>query len=530
MATQRIYPFLVVLVVLLVSFYAVLATNHTGRGSLPVCSQQQLSLATLHENLIIYIEKDGTLSLQYTHCRIASLADNTRVRRAVHRCLSGTHLTFLGDSLSRYLYMSLSYFLAYGVWTVPFAAESVTGKVVSSEFEYGGNWPSFHAESSTTFTTLRNEAHSPPPDVVRSRNHLGSHGIGHGDDRYQSYELCDCFRNAHSAWQQDKFFTLENRHFRVSSSNFSNVESDIRLSYLQWFGSWPMRGTKKLSFMSPENPTGTTKRVSTNVSTHQTGLQQFLLELDRMGRKLCPKASTTASAEVSPSAPTSSAMLPLAPDCLAERFSDLDRERGYQDFPPLVHSEDRCSTFNPDPASYPEPFNQTLYRENMDYCQQYVREILSGLKTTHLLINTAYWPPYSISNFGSYFLGQVVEAANEVLAAYPPSSSVSSERARLAGDHHQHANHGNSVVEHLQLPRVTWRETTASTKGPASFVAAEKMYVERVVQWQNKRSNTGGHEGNRLNNSSASLTAHRFGVYGTAGKMLIPSNECQMAV
>ena len=95
----------------------------------------------------------------------------------VRDCFRGRHILIIGDSVSRYQYLSLAQFIAYESWT-PFHGRgepmSEVESVQSSKSPSWGSWPKFMA---------------------------GTH------QRLRGYEICDCFRGP------NKPFHVENRYF-----------------------------------------------------------------------------------------------------------------------------------------------------------------------------------------------------------------------------------------------------------------------------------------------------------------------------
>lgn len=127
---------------------------------------------------------------------------------AVNRCLRGRHVLLMGDSVSRYLYLSLAQFLHQGTWASDFFPPS--------EHEgYYGSWSEFF-------------------DVTHGR--LG--GLAPG--RLGGRAVCDCFRKDYShKWvlndgmrDVETVGSLENRYFVAPGGG--------RLTFLQMFGSNPV--------------------------------------------------------------------------------------------------------------------------------------------------------------------------------------------------------------------------------------------------------------------------------------------------
>ena len=109
-----------------------------------------------------------------------------------HACLRDTTVVFIGDSLTRYQYLNLVYFLRNGKWAPP--AQHVPNRGILSmegEFDFPGGWTEFYEASNAR---------------------LGGH------------EICDCNRQGIN-WD----VAVENRYYYDPLHNF-------RVVHLQWFG------------------------------------------------------------------------------------------------------------------------------------------------------------------------------------------------------------------------------------------------------------------------------------------------------
>jgi len=113
------------------------------------------------------------------------LAKQTTYDRVIEKHLYGKSILFIGDSLTRYQYLNLVYFLATGEWSSPFPHNE-------NEKEFA-SWNQFYAT-----TTQRNK-----------------------------YEICDCYRG--DSMQS----IVENRYFSIHN---------INISYIQYF--LPSNGIK----------------------------------------------------------------------------------------------------------------------------------------------------------------------------------------------------------------------------------------------------------------------------------------------
>lgn len=98
-------------------------------------------------------------------------------------CLAGRHLLLVGDSLTRYQYLNLAFFLRSGEWSSP---------APRSEWEAdhgGGDWPSFYA-----CTQARNGASPAVPDSPCAHRPAGEGGSGGYSIAANTSEICDCLR------------------------------------------------------------------------------------------------------------------------------------------------------------------------------------------------------------------------------------------------------------------------------------------------------------------------------------------------
>ena len=113
------------------------------------------------------------------------LANQTTYNRVIEKHLHGKSILLIGDSLTRYQYLNLVYFLATGQWSSPIPHNE-------NEKEFA-SWSHFY-----NTTTLRNK-----------------------------YEICDCYRG------ESMQTIVENRYFAIHN---------INISYMQYFT--PTNGIK----------------------------------------------------------------------------------------------------------------------------------------------------------------------------------------------------------------------------------------------------------------------------------------------
>ena len=78
---------------------------------LPICTPNNLHISDFSNYSIWQLEGDGSFSLAFEHCEIVRVSPKN-----AKRCLHGSHIVFIGDSVTRYMYLSLVNFLALEKW------------------------------------------------------------------------------------------------------------------------------------------------------------------------------------------------------------------------------------------------------------------------------------------------------------------------------------------------------------------------------------------------------------------------------
>lgn len=224
MALLRIFSLFLRTVTFVLLFTLLLWDLATSLDPRPLCTPQNLNLADISLNGSWTLLPDGTFRLEMAHCRLRRFS-HTQVKH----CLKGVHLVFMGDSLSRYFYLSLAHLLARKSWAPKFArlpAHPSLQNSILSERDFKPKWSEFY----------------------RASNKLLS-------NNKDSFEVCDCFRDDSQPWYKDggghqQESCSENRHFRFVPNGFLNdTHRDVRLSYIQWYGDMPLRGHKSLSIL-----------------------------------------------------------------------------------------------------------------------------------------------------------------------------------------------------------------------------------------------------------------------------------------
>jgi GDSL/SGNH-like Acyl-Esterase family found in Pmr5 and Cas1p len=149
-------------------------------------------------------------------------------REAALSILRGKHLVIVGDSINRYMYLSLVYFLETGNFTSPYPSQTW-------EKDYS-NWTDFYQ---VTYSH-RHSILCKSLVIVRStsRDLLAAYvcfTLGASllqlqitNARLNGHEKCDC----HRIGLQD-FPMVENRYYY-------NPDTQVRITFFQWFGRYCM--------------------------------------------------------------------------------------------------------------------------------------------------------------------------------------------------------------------------------------------------------------------------------------------------
>ncbi len=353
--------------------------------NLPECSPDNLKLANASIGQW-YLLPDGTFTYEFPHCKLRRFT-----RTTASKCLKGSHLVFMGDSLSRYFYLSLAYLFAHNDWSLKFArlpGHLSLPKSILSERDFQ-NWSLFYHKSNKLLNKGR-----------------------------KIIEICDCFRNdsrpfipAVATDPHQQLDCLENRHFRyipdVSSSGNSNnngfindQENDVRLSYIQWYGLMPMRG-------------------HTSISSYPRNESIFSF-IQNLNQNLCPRNGES--------------FHPMSRYCADQRIEGRD-ELHRTNFPDFCHQLDDCANIH-------DHSKETK-------CQRFERDVLGAIGTTHVLLNVGWHA--GLQHCDPRFLEKVVDGAERYFAKPGPSKSSSSSsfqpNIKLAPVTWRAATHG-AVFEH----------------------------------------------------------------------------------
>ena len=171
--------------------------NLVGNRHLPCNLSHLLYLASRGAGKT-YWSVDDTLSINAT---AASCDPGQFSVKLARRILQGQHIAFIGDSLTRYQYLSLAYFLETGMWQSPFPTNV-------NERE----WRADQGENAD------------PQGWTRFFNGTNA--------RLNNNEICDCYRVVNGPWRRE---TAENRYYITQ-------DGSVRVSFLLWFHQQGVRG------------------------------------------------------------------------------------------------------------------------------------------------------------------------------------------------------------------------------------------------------------------------------------------------
>lgn len=271
-----------------------------------------------------YLQSDGTFKFAAQKCRLRQFTS-----KMTRKCLAGEHIVFLGDSLSRYFYLSLATILAKGKWGQKFSRYQgfdnqersiLTEKdFMLSEEDKKRPWSAFYEASSAALNSI------------------------------DAMEVCDCFRDDHLPFYNDtgrhqQQSCFENRHFRMTPNHdLDDIENDVRLSYIQWYGGMPMRGYKELSHLPRDS----------SVTSY----------LKEKSKKYCPALAGGEETEAT--------LVPYSAKCANYRSKNINGDY------PSFFEKDKCTGWPDD--------NTT--------CLQFEREVLGPMNVTSLVANIGWHSP-----------------------------------------------------------------------------------------------------------------------------------------
>lgn len=140
------------------------ASENGDFSSKPYCTVENLRVEQINgQSASWYLQHDGTFRLAFHHCRLRSFSGIE-----AKMCLANNHILFMGDSLSRYFYLSLAVLMATNQWAPKFTHSTDTKYPPSmlSEGDFG-SWSDFYHYTNSIIN----------------------------DPSTSSHELCDCFRD-----------------------------------------------------------------------------------------------------------------------------------------------------------------------------------------------------------------------------------------------------------------------------------------------------------------------------------------------
>lgn len=431
---------------------------------LPWCSPQTLSLDSADKNIIKYLQGDGSFVLSYTHCRMRNFEGHHFAN--VHRAMQGNHLVFMGDSLSRYTYTSLAFFLSNGRWSPSFPGDTPEGYSVSSEFEFK-SWPAFYLYTTRHLSRFKEAV---------SASEIERHP-------YVSYEVCDCRRGS-GTYAVDSI--TENRHLRLVPvlplNKLSRLESDqvdphrnktlyllegdldsthdIRVSYVSWFGKHPLQFRKKVSAV-PRNR------------------QDFEQYVTRVNELLCSTNATET-------------FFPLTEYCAGYRIPRVEE--------PAERTDIHVPIYDPAQPMCPASAEEALHLQPPCHV---LADILPALNATHLMMNSGMW--VNLGKFGDHFLDRFVHAARLFLV--PPSCTGRSPSSNSSSH--------TTCIPTWQLRPLIWRHTYASAVSGDGYTDSEShREVQIVSKLREQSDDLDMFEGNGI----SSWFAHMFHVRHTNGQ------------
>lgn len=374
-----------------------------------------------------FLLPDGAFRYEFPHCKMRRFNAET-----AGKCLQGAHLVFMGDSVSRYFYLSLAYLFAQNKWPHKFAripAHANAPRSIVSEQDYQ-NWPFFYKES----------------NALLSSKH--------------SFELCDCYHDESAEGDRNgakSSSSIENRHFRyMPKGDYDDQNHDVRLSYLHWTGDRPIRGHSAISHYPRDH---TFPSFLTHLNEHIcianadaeppkdafkviSGMKDGKAQYETIH-----SVGSTATAKKrleNKQQQLSMSFSPLTLDCAWTRNDLLD-----SDFPMVFNNSD-CPRFP---------------KEIDEYCQHFERKILAPLGTTHLIVNIA--ERAGLHHFQPFLLDKLVDAAETYFAI--PGRQVPNSLFPI------HTGYWGDVF----LPKITWRSSTARTAFAGDDQLA-KEYADQV--------------------------------------------------
>lgn len=412
----------------------------SGLHHLAECSPTNLKISDF-KNAYWELESDGTFKLAFHHCKL-------RIFSAIEakKCLHDTHLLMMGDSISRYLYMSLVSFLSLGHWSTRVTHTTEPKNTASLMWEKDfPSWGEYYRVSNAVLNNVENGC----------------------------YELCDCYREDGEKYRIQQETMIENRHFRAYSSIKSRVgskkklhnshstpgdhsaESMVRVSYIQYYGSqMSIRGRSKLSTALPleeEAYKAYVNEIGSLLCPFSILPENRIFTQDMNGRvNNYPNLKNNMAI-----ATAVSGLMPMTKECGVR----LNKRN-------LMGNEDQSHTASDASSSDGDialDFPPLFWN---DTTGELDRKVLAKLNITHLLLNLGWHAPFANieANGGNY------TGVNWLLDRLKYSKLYS-----------------NPSDMDISLPRVTWRGSTS----PATWGMANDAVALNVFESQHAQSTMG---------------------------------------
>lgn len=221
--------------------YKIVLENQTEYENLPWCTPNNLKTYLLSSYPFYFLlQNDGTFSIQFKHCRLKIFNYNQ-----AYNCLKGHHITYSGDSLTRYYSINLMLFFAKREWVNRLFNPSKKPKFYSNR-----NNKKFPLQTQCNYAYLNGDF---PKYVGYVDNQLNKN-----DKISYSRALIDYNFNRDNKLLNVYYHNIKkeylddddnddnyNRYLKNKGQNDatlkSNIEkqikNDVRISYIAWFGS-----------------------------------------------------------------------------------------------------------------------------------------------------------------------------------------------------------------------------------------------------------------------------------------------------
>ena len=124
--------------------------HNKAQQRLPLCWRTH----TIHHHAPLrtprrYVDEEGHYFWEPAGCRLRRLTGGE-----ARACLNGRHLDWVGDSLTRYQYMSMAWFLSKGVWPERYGDDPASPSIVMER--QWGSWESYYANGSAALQQATN--------------------------------------------------------------------------------------------------------------------------------------------------------------------------------------------------------------------------------------------------------------------------------------------------------------------------------------------------------------------------------------